>query len=97
MPVDEALVKRIAKLARIRVEPQELTPLARELDTILHWVEQLNAVDTTAVEPMTAVMAMDLPRRADQVTDGADPDSILANAPESRHGFFVVHKIVEQS
>ena len=97
MPVDETTVKRIAKLARIRVEPQELAPLAKELDTILHWVEQLNEVDTDAVEAMTAVMPMDLKRRADKVTDGGYPEDVLANAPESRHGFFVVHKIVDQS
>ena len=95
MPVDETTVKRIAKLARIRVEPHELAPLARELNGILHWVEQLNEVDTASVEPMTAVMPMDLKRRGDKISDGGYPEDILANAPEQRHGFFVVHKIVE--
>lgn len=95
MSVDDATVKRIAKLARIRVEPDEIAPLAGELDTILHWVEQLGEVDTDAVEPMTAVMPMALKRRADVVSDGGYADDVLANAPEARHGFFVVHKIVE--
>ena len=95
MSVDAATVKRIAKLARIRVEDGELAPLAQELDTILHWVEQLGEVDTASVEPMNSVMPMDLARRADKVSDGGYPDDVLANAPEQRHGFFVVHKIVE--
>jgi aspartyl-tRNA(Asn)/glutamyl-tRNA(Gln) amidotransferase subunit C len=95
MSVDTATVKRIAKLARIRVEEPDLAPLAGELDTILHWVEQLGEVDATNVEPMNSVMPSDLKRRADQVSDGGYPEDVLANAPEARHGFFVVHKIAE--
>ena len=95
MPVDAATVKRIAKLARIRVEESDLAPLAGELDTILHWVEQLGTADTSQVEAITAVMPLELKRRADKISDGGYPEDVLANAPEARHGFFVVHKIVE--
>jgi aspartyl-tRNA(Asn)/glutamyl-tRNA(Gln) amidotransferase subunit C len=95
MSVDAATVKRIAKLARIRVEDSELVPLAGELDTIMHWVEQLGTADTSQVEAMTAVMPLELKRRADKISDGGYPEDVLANAPEARHGFFVVHKIVE--
>jgi len=95
MSVDAATVKRIAKLARIRVEESDLAPMAGELDTILHWVEQLGTADTSQVEAMTAVMPLELKRRADVISDGGYPEDVLANAPEARHGFFVVHKIVE--
>ena len=59
------------------------------------WVEQLNEVDVSPVEPMTAVLPTRLKRRADEVTDGGIRDKILANAPKSERGFFVVPKVVE--
>ncbi len=95
MPLDRDAVRHIATLARINVPEQELDGLARQLDGILHWIEQLAEVDTADVEPMTGAVRMALPRRADEVTDGNCRDRILANAPESAHGFFVVPKVVE--
>src|SRR5690606_40703904 len=74
----------------------DLEPLARELSNILGWIEQLNEVDTTGVEPMTSVVRMELARRPDVVTDGNCRDKILANAPEVAQGFFAVPKVVEQ-
>jgi aspartyl-tRNA(Asn)/glutamyl-tRNA(Gln) amidotransferase subunit C len=95
MAIDAATVRRVARLARIR-EPQErLEPLARELSSILGWIEQLNEVDTEGVEPMTSAVAAKLPMREDKVTDGGDPGAILANAPSKAEGFFVVPKVVE--
>lgn len=95
MSVDTETVRRVARLARIAVEEDELEPLAGELNTILHWVEQLNEVDVEGVEPMTSVTPMALKRRADEVTDGDRRDDILANAPDTREGFFAVPKVVE--
>jgi len=95
MPLDKPAVARIATLARIRVPDAELEAVAGELDRILHWVEQLNEVDTTGVEPLASITGAKLPRRADQVSDGNCRDKILANAPESAHGFFTVPKVVE--
>jgi aspartyl-tRNA(Asn)/glutamyl-tRNA(Gln) amidotransferase subunit C len=95
MPLDRAAVAHIATLARIKVPEIELDAIARELDGILHWVEQLKEVDTTNVEPMTGAVRMALPRRKDEITDGNCRDKILANAPEVAHGFFVVPKVVE--
>ena len=95
MALDTAAVRRIARLARIAVPEAELAPLARELSGILTWVEQLDAVDTANVEPMTSVVAVTLPMRADEVTDGGIQDKILANAPEPQRGFFTVPKVVE--
>jgi aspartyl-tRNA(Asn)/glutamyl-tRNA(Gln) amidotransferase subunit C len=95
MALDNAAVKRIARLARIAVPESELSHLADELNGILHWVEQLEAVDTAGVEPMTSVVAVTLPMREDAVTDGGVPEKILSNAPEPARGFFTVPKVVE--
>ena len=95
MPLDRAAVAHIATLARIKVPESELDAIAKELDGILHWVEQLKEVDTADVEPMTGAVRMALPRRQDEITDGNCRDKILANAPEVAHGFFVVPKVVE--
>ncbi len=95
MAIDRATVLKIARLARIEVRPEECDHLAKEISGILAWVEQLGEVDTRNVEPMTSVVAMELPRRADEVTDGNIRDAILANAPEVEGGFFVVPKVVE--
>ena len=95
MAVDKDTVARIAKLARIRVSAAQQEALAGELSNILGWVEQLNELDTAGVEPMTSVVAMKPPLRADEVTDGAMTEDILANAPEAAYGFFAVPKVVE--
>jgi aspartyl-tRNA(Asn)/glutamyl-tRNA(Gln) amidotransferase subunit C len=95
MPLDRAAVAHIATLARIKVPEGELDAMAKELDGILHWVEQLKEVDTANVEPMTGAVRMALPRRKDEITDGDCRDKILANGPETAHGFFVVPKVVE--
>lgn len=95
MALDKATVARIAALARIRVSENELEPLAAELSGILDWVEQLMAVDTNDVPPMTSVADMTLPMRDDVVTDGNCRDAILGNAPRAARGFFAVPKVVE--
>lgn len=95
MTVDNDMVRRIARLARIAVKDDELAPLAGELNTILGWVEQLNEVDITGVEPMTSAVETTLKRRRDEVSAGHIPDDVLQNAPETEHGFFVVPKVVE--
>lgn len=95
MPLDKAAVAHIASLARIRLSESELDPLAAELSNILSFVEQLDEVNTDGVAPMTSVAAMSLPMRDDKVTDGANPEAVLGNAPHSARGFFTVPKVVE--
>jgi aspartyl-tRNA(Asn)/glutamyl-tRNA(Gln) amidotransferase subunit C len=95
MSVDAATVRKVAKLARIAVEDHEIDPLAAEISGILDWVEQLQEVDVTGGEPMTSAVPMRLKRREDVITDGDRRDDILANAPDSRSGFFAVPKVVE--
>ena len=95
MALDKTNVARIATLARIKVPESDLEPLARELSQIMGWIEQLNEVDVTGIEPMASVARMKLPMREDVVTDGGDRDAILENAPQQARGFFAVPKVVE--
>ena len=95
MAIDRSTVLKIATLARIRVPEQELDHLVGELQGIVQWVEQLNEVDVSEVEPMTSVRPMALKRRCDEVTDGGMREKILVNAPETAAGFFVVPKVIE--
>ena len=95
MAVDEATVRRIARLARIRITDEEAQSLRSELSGILDWVEQLGEVDTEGVEPMTRVVPIELKQRVDEVNDGARADAVVANAPAREEHFFVVPKVVE--
>lgn len=93
--VDEATVRRIARLARIKVTDAEARSLEDELSGILEWVKQLDEVDTAGVAPMTRVVAMTLKQRADVVTEGEIAGDVLANAPASEGPFFIVPKVIE--
>ena len=102
MSLDHATVRRIASLARIRVEEHELENLCQELNGILGWIEQLNEVDVTGIEPLTGATSQSAgaghlaaPMRADVVTDGGYADKVLSNAPERIGDFFAVPKVVE--
>ena len=95
MPVDRKMVRRIARLARIKVSEEDVPRLESELNSILKWIEMLNEVDTSNVEPMTRVVAMTMKKRKDEVTDGNCADDILKNAPSVDDHYFVVPKIVE--
>ncbi len=95
MSVDIPTVKRVARLARIAVSDADAERMTGELNVILGFVEQLNEVDVTGVEPMTSVIPMDMKKRQDVVTDGDKPADIVANAPATDENFFLVPKVVE--
>lgn len=95
MSIDAATVKRIGRLARIRVEENEVETYQDELNVILGFVEQLNEVDVEGVEAMTSVTPMQLRRREDKITDGGYPEKIVKNSPLSEDNFFMVPKVVE--
>lgn len=95
MSIDKNTVRKVAKLARIKVSEAEEETLATQLNNIFGMIAQLDEVNTDGVDPLTSVIDMDLPRRADVVTDGNMQDKILQNAPEATAGFFVVPKVVE--
>lgn len=95
MAIDAATVRKVARLARIAEPEEKLESLAKELSSIMNWIEQLGEVDTDGVEPMTTSVAMTLPMREDVVTEGGAPEKVLGNAPKTAKGFFIVPKVVE--
>lgn len=95
MTVDRKTVQRIARLARIRVSEEELPRLEAELNSILKWIEMLDEVNTTNVEPLTSMVKMRMKMREDEVTDGASPERVLANAPQTEEQFYLVPKVIE--
>jgi len=100
MSVTREKVAKIAALARIRMDDEALDHMVPEFNAILSWVEQLGEVDTSSVEPMTAVIEQKLRLRddvvdADPLTGGGKRDAVLANAPAAEHGFFGVPKVIE--
>ena len=95
MSIDIDTARKVAKLARIKVEDDALPALATEFSNILGFIEQLNEVDVEGVEPMTSVTPQRLYRREDVVADGNQPKAVLKNAPDAREGFFAVPKVVQ--
>lgn len=95
MSVDQKTVRRIAHLARLRLAEEDVPRMEGELNAILKWIEQLNEVDVSGVEPLTSVVAMKMKKRKDVVTDGGIPKDVTGNAPASEDEFFTVPKVVE--
>jgi aspartyl-tRNA(Asn)/glutamyl-tRNA(Gln) amidotransferase subunit C len=88
-------VAKVAKLARIRLEDNELDAMKEEINGILTWIDQLQQVNTDNIAAFTDQLDQDLPERQDVVSDGNIVTEILANAPEKAHGMFAVPKVVE--
>lgn len=97
MSLDAAAVRRVANLARLRLNDAEVEKLQAEINGILGWIEQLQGVDTDGVEPMAggSPHAVALPWRADAVTDGGRAEAVLRNAPDREGEYFGVPKVVE--
>ncbi len=95
MSMNEETVKKIASLAKIKVERKDLKRFAQELEAIIGWIEQLKEVETKNVLPMTSVVDADLPTREDKILGTENSKEILSNSPESKENYFVVPKVVE--
>ena len=95
MPIDNETVKKVAKLAKIKISETEETNLIVELNNILGWVDELKKVDTENTEPMLSVFNESMVMREDKAISEITNDSVLKNAPETKSGFFVVPKVVE--
>ncbi len=95
MSLDKATVAKIAKLARLKLEPERQEAMTEELNKILSFVEELQAVNTDNVAPMTSVAPMKLRLRQDAVTEGGDAEAVLKNAPGRQGSFYTVPKVVE--
>ncbi len=95
MSLSKEEVKKVAGLARLRMNDDELERLSPQLSNIIGFVEQLSELDTDNVEPLANVVDITLPLREDVVNDGNCAEEILANTAEETQGYFVVPKVVE--
>jgi len=95
MSIDNQTVRKVSKLAKIKINEKEETKLIEELNNILGWVDELKKVDTKQIEPMLSVFNESMVMRKDEVSSEISDELVLKNAPESKSGFFVVPKVVE--
>ena len=95
MSIDKNQVKKVAKLSRISLDDSKLESLSKDLDSILHFVEQLNKLDTKKTEPLTSIVDKTLEPRDDKINDGKIKDQILKNSPDKNEEFFIVPKVIE--
>ncbi len=95
MSITAENIKKLGRLSRIRIEESQEETLAKQVSGILGWIEQMQEVDTDGVEPLTSVSDMVLKQREDIINDGNCQADVLANAPETSTGYFVVPKIIE--
>ena len=95
MDLDKETVASVAKLCRIEIQEQDLTPMAQELSNILSWIEQLREVDVSSCEPLSSVVEAELKTRDDTVMDGDLAEDVVGNAPDSINNYFLVPKVIE--
>jgi aspartyl-tRNA(Asn)/glutamyl-tRNA(Gln) amidotransferase subunit C len=95
MSLDPATVLRIAKLARLHLGVEDVPRVQSELNSILGWIEQLQEVDVSDVEPLAGAAGMALRLRADVISDGGMQEAVLSNAPDRAGPFYAVPKVVE--
>ena len=95
MSIDKDTVKHISKLARISLDENNVDSLAKDLTSIMKFIENLNKLDTDKTAPLTSIINASLKSRKDEVKDGKIRDQILKNSPEKNDEFFVVPKVIE--
>jgi len=95
MKIDKNTTLKIAKLTRLKIKDSEIAEFSNQLSSILDWVEQLNEVNTSNIEPLSNVSIAELPLREDEEINKNKSNDILANAPEKLENYFVVPKVVE--
>ena len=95
MSIDKDTVKHISKLARISLDENNVDSLAKDLTSIMKFIENLNKLDTDKTAPLTSIINASLKSRKDEVKDGKIRDQILKNSPEKNEEFFVVPKVIE--
>ncbi len=95
MPMNSIEIKKIAHLARIFLPDDEVQPTARQLESILHLIESLQAVSTEGVEAMAHPLELQQPLRDDTVRPGEGREGLMASAPVAAEGLFLVPKVIE--
>jgi aspartyl-tRNA(Asn)/glutamyl-tRNA(Gln) amidotransferase subunit C len=99
MPFTEEDVRYVAELAHLELTEEEVKRFLPQLDSILQYVQKLNELDTSAIEPMAQVTypgSENASFRADQPRRSFSQDEALANAPESGAGCFKVPRVIER-
>ena len=95
MSVEQSDIEKIAKLARIRIEQQDMAEVAGRINNILGMVDAMQAVDTRGVEPMANPLDARQRLRADNVTETNQRDRFQAIAPQAESGLYLVPKVIE--
>jgi len=95
MPLSHDQIRRIAQLARIAVRDEEAEMVRERLNRVLGLIDQLQAVDTAGVEPMSHALDLVQPLRQDAVTEADQRERFQAGAPAVRDGHYLVPKVIE--
>lgn len=94
MKIDRQEVEHVARLARLKITAQEADRLTGQMNSILTYMDKLNDLDTTGIEPMAHALPLTNAFREDEVRPSLDTDKVLDNAPESEGTFFLVPKVI---
>jgi len=95
MSLDKADVEKIAHLARLEIDAEDIPLYTRHLSGILQLVEQMNEVDTEGVEPMAHPLEMAQRLRPDEVTESNQREKFQKIAPQVEAGLYLVPKVIE--
>lgn len=95
--IDTEQVKKVAKLARLELTEDEITEFTGQLGAILEYVEKMNELDTTDVEPLAHCLPITNVLRDDEIRDSLGTEKTLVNAPERDGPFFKVPKILDDT
>jgi aspartyl-tRNA(Asn)/glutamyl-tRNA(Gln) amidotransferase subunit C len=95
MKIDHESLKKIAHLAKLHVKPEEEAALLTSMDNVLTWMEQLNEIDTTNVEPLTHIMDEVNRWREDRGNNSLSREAAVANAPSQDGTYIKVPKVIE--
>ena len=93
--IDEAQVRKVAKLSRLDLSDAEVEEFTGQLSAILEYVEKMNELDTEGVEPLAHCLAISNVLREDRVWESLGTEAVLANAPQRDGEFFKVPKILD--
>ena len=95
MKVTKDVIEYVAHLGRLELDPQEIEEYTGQLDSILEYMDKLNALDTTGVEPMSHAIPNVNVFREDKIVESFSVDESVGNAPERTGSFFKVPPIIE--
>jgi aspartyl-tRNA(Asn)/glutamyl-tRNA(Gln) amidotransferase subunit C len=93
--IDSKTVDYVANLSRIRLDDEQSEIMQKELGKILDYMEILQSVDTSGIEPLSHVFSVTNVTRPDEAGEHFERELLLANAPDSTHEAFVVPKAVD--